>query len=161
MERIINLILDNIGIVIFLVVALSGLIGRGDKKKKTAEQTQSQPAKPVEPDGRPLTERMAEYFGIDLEQMKQPEAKPVPNSTYASDGRRSPNQRNVQQDYPDLFGGGSLFSQDKDAGEFGMSKTKWGFDETEWGSTFEKNEEQWGHSFPEEKSSEPVIEWPR
>ncbi|MCA9833138.1 MAG: hypothetical protein KC435_04280 [Thermomicrobiales bacterium] len=160
MERIFDLILDNIGITIFLLFTIFGVIGRGDKKK-AAEQPQQQPAKPVEPDGRPLVERMAEYFGVDLEQTTQPAPKTAPPSTYASDGRRSPNQRNVQQDYPDLFGGGSLFSQDADAGEFGMSKTKWGFDETEWGSTFEKSDEQWGHSFPEKKSSEPVIEWPQ
>jgi hypothetical protein len=66
----------------------------------------------------------------------------------------------VQDNYPELFGGKGLFA-DRSDDPFRKDATKWGFDETEWGSTFEKNEEQWGGGFPDRKSSEPRIEWPR
>lgn len=160
-ERITDLILGNISFVIFIAFLLFGLISRGDKKDAKRDTAESRPTQnPAEPDGRPLAERMAEYFGIDLHEGEKPvpEKKAKPQSTYASDGRRSPNQSSVQEQYGDLFGGGSLFARDdSDSG----ANAKWGFDETEWGSTFVKNDEQWGNSFPEKKSSEPVVEWPR
>lgn len=161
LERITNFILDNISFVIFIAFLLFGLISRGDKKEAKEATPQHKPnTNPAEPDGRPLAERMAEYFGIDLHEGEEQAPPPVstakPQSTYASDGRRSPHQPSVQDQYGDLFGGSSLFAKsNRDA------DTKWGFDETEWGSTFVKNDEQWGNSFPEKKSSEPVVEWPR
>ncbi len=161
MERITDFILDNISFVIFIAFLLFGLISRGDKKEAQRDAPETRPTKnPVEPDGRPLVERMAEYFGVDLHEGEKPapEKSIKPSSTYASDGRRSSHQRSAQEEYADLFGGGSLFSRSDDERK---ADTKWGFDETEWGSTFVKNEEQWGHSFPEKKSSEPVVEWPR
>lgn len=160
LQRLIDLILNNISFVIFIAFLLFGLISRGDKKESQNAAPRKQPTKnPVEPDGRPLAERMAEYFGVDLHEGEEPEPpkQPKPQSQYASDGRRSPNQRSVQEEYGDLFGGGSLFTRDDDR----AADTKWGFDETEWGSTFVKNDEQWGSTFPEKKSSEPVVEWPR
>lgn len=159
-QRIIDFILDNISFVIFLAFILFGLISRGEKKDAPQTAPGKQPTKnPVEPDGRPLAERMAEYFGIDLHEGEPaaPPKSPRPQSQYASDGRRSPNQRSVQDEYGDLFGGGSMFSREADS----ESETKWGFDETEWGSTFVRNDEQWGGTFPDKKSSEPVVEWPR
>ena len=157
LESILDFVLGNIGIVIFAAFLLSGLIGRGNKNEDR-ESTQSpgkssQPAQEV--DNRPLAERLAEYFGVEMpEGQSQPQSQ-QPEPKYSSEGRRSTVRRNVQDNYPELFGGSSMFD-DSAQGE----RTQWGFDETEWGSTFERNEEQWGNSFPERKDSEPRIEWP-
>lgn len=163
-ERLINLVLDNIGITIFLVFMVSGLLGRGDKKKAKPQDgpMQGMPKNPAEADGRPLAERMAEYFGVEIPD-QQPAEKPQPaaksKTTYASDGRRSTSQRTVQEDYPDLFGGPGLFADKRD-GSAPESETKWGFDDAEWGSSFEKNEEEWGSAFADKKDSAPRVEWP-
>lgn len=162
-QPIIDFVLGNIGIVVFAIFLLSGFLGRGDKKK---EQQGSSPApqRPVrqegEVDNRPLAERLAEAFGVEIPEeqgQSQPQRQPQqPKSQYASEGRRSTVRRNVQDEYPQLFGGPGIFDEDQDA----EKESAWGFDATEWGTTFVKNEEQWGSSFPERKSSEPRIEWP-
>ena len=110
-----------------------------------------------------LAERLAEAFGVEIpEEQGQPQRRPQMQSQqsregrYASEGRRSTVRRNVQEEYPQLFGGPSIFEEDAQADE----SPRWGFDETEWGTTFERNEEQWGSTFPDRKSSEPRIEWP-
>ena len=119
LERIADLILGNITLVIFLVFALSGLFGRSGNKKKPGDATTRQPSqgKPPAgaPDNRPLAERMAEYFGVDLEEM-QGKPAPQPPATqgkYASQGRRSTTTGNVQDQYPELFGGSGLFEDRK------------------------------------------------
>lgn len=156
-ENIINFVLGNIGIVIFAVFLLSGFIGRGNKDKAENPETRQQPAshREAEHDDRPLAERLAEYFGVEVPE----EANPQPQQQQATSaqGRRSTTTRNVQQEYPTLFGGSSMFESQQDSD----GEQQWGFDETEWGSTFARSEEQWGNTFPERKSSEPVIEWPR
>ncbi len=165
-ERITDFILRNITLVIFLVFALSGLFGRSGKKKPAPGETTARPAsgsKPPAgaPDNRPLAERLADYFGVDLEEMqgKPAQQPPAAPGKYASQGRRSTTTGNVQDQYPELFGGASLFEDRKYDG-FDREGTKWGFDDAEWGSTFEKNEQQWGGAFSDRKNSEPRIEWP-
>lgn len=149
-NRILDFVLGNVGIVIFAVFLISGLFSRADKAKEAEQRTQPKPA--ASQDNRPLAERMAEYFGVDLSGDESPAREtPAP----APQGRRSTTTRNVQQQYPELFGGPGMFASDSTS-----ERTKWGFDETEWGSTFERNEEQWGNTFPDRKSSEPRIEWP-
>lgn len=150
LNRILDFVLGNIGIVIFAVFLLSGLFSRGDKNKDAGQGKQAKPA--ASQDNRPLAERMAEYFGVDL---SGEDAAGKDTPAPAQQGRRSTTTRNVQQQYPELFGGPGMFASDSSA-----ERTKWGFDETEWGSTFERNEEQWGNTFPDRKSSEPRIEWP-
>lgn len=158
-QPIIDFVLGNIGIVIFGLFLLSGLIGRGGDKNKE----QQQPARPQQQrtsagqqqDNRPLAERLAEYMGVEIPEEQQPRRESAPPQ-YASEGRRSTSQRNVQANYPELFGGTSLFDRSAEDDE----GTKWGFDETEWGSTFVKNDDQWGNTFPDRKSSEPRIEMP-
>lgn len=159
-DQIREFILGNIGLVIFLVFALSSLIGRGNKGKQQKPQPQQQSQPTAAHDDRPLAERLAEYFGVEIpEEQKRPSVpqQPTKQPTYASEGRRSTISKNVQDQYPELFGGPGMFDS---ASEYGADKTKYGFDDTEWGSTFEKSEEQWGNSFPDRKSSEPRIEWP-
>jgi hypothetical protein len=153
MEQITDFILSNITWVIFAIFMLSGLFGRsGNKKEPTADTGRRQA---TGQDTRPLAERMAEHLGIPLEEMQgQPRQQPP------AQGRRSTTTGNVQDNYPELFGGKGMFA-DRSDDPFRKDATKWGFDETEWGSTFEKNEEQWGGGFPDGKSSEPRIEWPR
>lgn len=153
MDRIIDLVLGNITWVIFALFVLSGLFGKSGGKKVTGEEAAQK--QQTSQDNRPLAERMAEHFGIPLEELQgQSRPQQQPNQ-----GRRSTTTGNVQSQYPELFGGSSMFKERGDD-PFKKDSTKWGFDETEWGSTFEKNEEQWGGGFPERKSSEPRIEWP-
>lgn len=169
-QPIIDFVLGNIGIVVFAIFVLSGFLGRGDKKKDPQETSQA-PQRPVrqegEADDRPLAERLAEAFGVEIpEEQARPQPQTQPQQTrderYGSEGRRSTVRRNVQEEYPQLFGGPSMFDRDRQEAE----DSSWGFDETEWGTTFERNEEQWGsanqwgNTFPERKSSEPRIEWP-
>lgn len=161
LDRLMDFVLGNIGIVIFAVFLLSGLIGRGDKNKKPApsQTTTDRPA--TASDDRPLAERLAEYFGLELNDEHQSTQTPSPEQkkpTFASEGRRSTTTRNIQDQYPELYGGSGMFTR---SNEEPAEKTQWGFDENEWGSTFEKSEEQWGKTFPDQKSSEPLIEWPR
>lgn len=154
LQRLIDFVLGNVGLVVFVAFLLFGLLGRDSKKNAPTSPTTNRPKSTQEHDDRPLAERLAEAFGVDLtQQQSAPEQRP--RSNYGSEGRRSTTQRNVQENYPQLFGGSSLFDSDK-SGE----KAKWGFEETEWGTTFEKNEEQWGGAFSDHKSSEPRIEWP-
>lgn len=157
-EQITDFVLGNIGLVVFALFLISGVIGRGNKPKEQPAD-QSQQRVDTERDDRPLAERLAEHFGVELPEEYR-EVKPAqqatkPKSAYASEGRRSTTTRNVQQQYPDLFSGSGMFDSSES-----REKTKFGFDDTEWGSTFEKSEEQWGNTFSEKKSSEPRIEWP-
>lgn len=153
MERIVDFILSNITWVIFALFMLSGLFGKSGSKKDPTADTGKRQA--TGQDNRPLAERMAERFGIPLEEMQgQPREQQPPQ------GRRSTITGNVQDNYPELFGGKGMFA-DRGDDPFRKDATKWGFDETEWGSTFEKNEQQWGGGFPDRKSSEPRIELPR
>lgn len=164
-QPIIDFILGNIGILIFALFILSGLFGRGDKNKEQGESS-SPPQRQSRPEGevdiRPLSERLAEAFGVEMPeeqarpQQRQQQQAQSRDGRFGSEGRRSTVRRNVQQEYPQLFGGPGMFDnrdEEEDA-------PRWGFDETEWGTTFERSEEQWGNTFPERKSSEPRIEWP-
>lgn len=156
-ERILDFVLGNIGIVIFSIFILSGFLGRGKGKEgeSTSPSQRRVDTSTSEHDDRPLAERLAEYFGVEIPEEQPQSQRPEPK--YSSEGRRSTTKRNVQQQYPELFGGAGLF--DRSTG--GSREQQWGFDETEWGSTFEKNDEQWGSSFGDRKDSEPRIEWPR
>lgn len=178
-QPVIDFVLGNIGIVVFAIFILSGLFGRGDKNKEqegeTAQAPERRPRPEGEVDNRPLSERLAEAFGVEIpEEQTQPRQQPQsqwpdPADRYGSEGRRSTVRRNVQDEYPNLFGGKSMFEEQEEAAE----PTKWGFDETEWGTTFDKNDEQWGsdnrwgsegnwgNTFPDRKSDEPYIDWPR
>lgn len=158
-ENIVEFVLGNIGIVIFAIFLLSGLIGRGNKDKSEQPETAGtgRPQTDAGHDDRPLAERLAEYFGVEVPDEAQSQPQPRQQNTEpARQGRRSTTSRNVQEEYPTLFGGKSMFESERDSRE----EQQWGFDETEWGSTFAKSEEQWGNTFPERKSSEPRIEWP-
>lgn len=164
LDSILDFVLGNIGIVIFAIFLLSGLIGRGrgQEGQSQAPSQRKVDTQTSEPDNRPLAERMAEYFGVEIpeeqqQRQSQPQQAQRPQPTYASEGRRSTTRRNVQDQYPELFGGTGMF--DRSAED--LDEPKWGFDETEWGSTFVRNDEQWGNTFPDRKDSEPRIEWPR
>lgn len=165
-DRIIKFALANVTWLIFLLFMLSGLFSRGNKADQTTRRPQqAQPRqRPTaqSADNRPLSERMAEAFGMQevMEEVRREQAQQQRTGRrQQSQGRRSTTTGNVQDNYPELFGGNSLF-EDRDQ-QWGLGKTKFGFDETEWGSTFDKNEEQWGSTFPDRKSSEPTIEWPK
>ena len=179
LEPVIDFVLGNIGLVVFAIFLLSGLIGRGDKKKEQGESAPA-PERRARPEGdvddRPLAERLAEAFGVEIpEDQRSPQpqqstqSRPQPQEQrYGSEGRRSTVRRNVQDEYPQLFGGPGVFDQDAQDEE----APRWGFDETEWGTTFDRNDDQWGsehkwrsddqwgNSFPDRKSSEPRIDFP-
>lgn len=161
LESILDFVLGNIGIVIFALFLLSGLIGRGRRQEGESDSPSQREVDTAtrEHDDRPLAERLAEYFGVEIpddqQQPQQPQQSQQP--AYRPEGRRSTIRRNVQDQYPELFGASEVF--DRSAG--GEEEPKWGFDETEWGSTFVRNDEQWGNTFPDRKDSEPRIEWPR
>lgn len=166
LDDIIQFLLENVTWVIFAIFMLSGLFGRSGGKKTSSTD-------PVEPaprewntDNRPLAERMAEHFGVPLEEIQgrpPAETRPQPparqrEQRYASEGRRSPSTGSSQDDYPDLFSGQTVWDEEPADDGYSHKNTAWGFDESEWGSTFEKNDSQWGGTFPEKKSSEPRIE---
>lgn len=166
LDRIINIALENVTWIIFAIFMLSGLFGRSGGKKTAS----SDPIEPVPrekaADHRPLAERMAEHFGIPLEEIQgKPASNPSPQQPrqggqrYTSQGRRSTSIGGTQDQYPELFGGGKSIWDDEPADDgWGSNNQQWGFDSTEWGSTFEKNEEQWGGGFAEKKDSTPRIE---
>lgn len=158
-NRIIDFALGNIGILVFGIFLLSGLFGRGKKNPDQPQTTTRQST--TSADERPLAERLAEYFGVEMtdspEAPTSQQSANKPQPTYASEGRRSTTTRNIQDSYPELYGGSGMFTRSSDGP---AEKTSWGFDENEWGSTFQKSEEQWGNTFPDKKSSEPRIEWP-
>lgn len=173
LERIISIILENVTWVIFAIFMLSGLFSRSGGKKTTS----SDPIQPVprekNTDNRPLAERMAEHFGIPLEDVQgtggsqQAQTQQRPRQQNTARGRRSTTIGNTQDNYPELYGNGSgksIWDEEPaddrwgSSQKWGSSNQQWGFDETEWGSTFEKNDEQWGGGFAEKKDSTPRIE---
>lgn len=92
------------------------------------------------------------------------ERKAEPTGPYASDNRRRAAAPREQPASSPLFGGAFDFGSGSDQftrddtaeRDEWRSDTKFGFDETEWGSTFDRNEEQYG--WGDRKSSDPVIE---
>lgn len=117
-----------IGLIIFIIALAFGMFSRDDKKE--------QPAPP--------------------ERRQAPPSEPMPPSVFASDDRRAREERAMRQRQEQepgevlVFGGmefgrrGSLFEEDDRESQWG--KTKYGFDESEWGS-----------AFGEKKSSDPII----
>jgi hypothetical protein len=144
MEDITKFISDlPIGLIIFAIAMLFGMFGKDDKKK----QARQQPREVVKQDPYARVER------------------PGQASTYSSDERRDRDERAMrEQRAPEdviVFGGldfgssGSLFrDHGNDRKESGTQwgKTKYGFDESEWGS-----HNQWGGNFGEKKNSDPII----
>jgi hypothetical protein len=120
-----------IGLIIFGIAMLFGLFGRDDKKQEQRAPSQRRVQRPASP--------------------------PEP-STFASDDRRAREERERQQEEVLVFGGldfgsrGSLFRDEEGDRNSQWGKTKYGFDESEWGS-----DAQWGSSFGEKKNSDPVI----
>ena len=158
-QRILDFVLGNIGIVIFSLFILSGFLRRGQGKEgeSNSQSQQRVDTATSEHDDRPLAERLAEYFGVEIPEDQAQSQSQRPEPKYSSEGRRSTTKRNVQQQYPELFGGPGLFDRSAEDSR----EQQWGFDDTEWGSTFERNDEQWGSTFADRKDSEPRIEWPR
>lgn len=129
MNRITDILADlPIGLIIFLIALLFGMFGKDDKKKMNA------PA--------PRREMIPE--------------QPAPPSTFASDERRAREERAMREQMAreetiefgglDFGSSDALFRDDGNGRDSQWGKTKYGFDESEWGS-----------AFPDRKSSEPVI----
>lgn len=129
MDRIADFLTDlPIGLIIFIIAIAFGMFGKDDKKQ------------PNTPAPRQMT--------------RQQQAPSVP-STFASDDRRAREERAVreQQERGEAmtFGGldfgrpGSLFDEAEDR-DSQWGKTKYGFDESEWGS-----------SFGDRKNPDPII----
>lgn len=166
-ERIISFALENVTWIIFALFMLSGLFSKSGGKKTSASDPIQPAPREKNTDNRPLAERMAEHFGIPLEDVQgTAEAdQPQPRKSSRPQGRRSTTIGNAREAYPDLYGGGASLWEDEPADDrwgsdqkWGSRDQQWGFDETEWGSTFEKNEDQWGGGFAEKKDSTPRIE---
>lgn len=134
MDQITDFLADlPIGLIIFIIAMAFGLFGRGDR----------------EPQGAPPPRQQA----------RRPEA-PIPPSVFASDERRAREERAMRQQQQQqgeviTFGGmdfgrpGSLFDErddDDDDRDSQWGKTKYGFDESEWGS-----------SFGDRKNPDPII----
>ena len=134
MDRIADLLADlPIGLIIFIIAIALGMFGRDDKKK----QEPSAPRRATRTPGQP--------------------AAP---SIFASDDRRAREDRAMRQQQQEqreviTFGGldfgrpGSLFDErndDVDNRDSQWGKTKYGFDESEWGS-----------AFGERKNPDPII----
>lgn len=113
-----------IGLIIFLVAIAFSIFGRDGKEKDAKERPQHTP-KPAQG----TQERPEPY-------------------TFASDERRAREEREREEVL--VFGGlefgssDSFFRDDEEESQWG--KTKYGFDDSEWGS-----------AFGERKSSEPII----
>jgi hypothetical protein len=121
-----------IGLIIFIIAMAFGLFGRGDRQQQAAPPPR--------------------------QQARRPEV-PTPPSVFASDDRRAREERALrerqQQGEVITFGGmdfgrpGSLFEEgddDDDDRDSQWGKTKYGFDESEWGS-----------SFGDRKNPDPII----
>lgn len=130
MDRIADLLADlPIGLIIFIIALAFGMFGRDDKK-------QQDPAAP----------RRA---------TRQPGQATAP-SIFASDDRRAREQRHAEEPREVItFGGldfgrpGSLFddrSDDAGSRDSQWGQTKYGFDESEWGS-----------AFGDRKNQDPII----
>lgn len=128
-DRITDFLTDlPIGLIIFIIAIVFGMFGKDDKKRADI------PA--------PRREMASE--------------QPAPPSTFASDDRRLREERamRAEQERCEVitFGGldfgssDALFRQEQSERDARWGKTKYGFDASEWGSTF-----------PDRKSSEPVI----
>lgn len=136
-ERITDFILSNITWLIFVGFMLFSFLGGSDEKKEA--DSRQRPARRIERQAQPV-------------------------STYASDDRATEAAQRSRPTRPTQFGGAfdfgasSLFDQpaEEDRPSSFGSRTKFGFDETEWGTTFDKNDEQYG--WGDKKSSDPVIE---
>lgn len=127
------------GLIIFLVAIAFSFFGRDNRQEAAEERQQRVPT----PDQEPET---------------------VPSShTFASDERREREERTRQEERARqeviVFGGlefgssDSLFRDEEDR-ESQWGKTKYGFEEAEWGSDWET---EWGSAFSDRKSSEPII----
>jgi hypothetical protein len=129
-DRIADLLADlPIGLIIFIIALAFGMFGRDDKKK----QAQSSPRQAT----------------------RQP-GQPAAPSIFASDDRRAREQRRAEEQGEVItFGGldfgrpGSLFDErndDVDNRDSQWGQTKYGFDESEWGS-----------AFGDRKNQDPII----
>jgi hypothetical protein len=144
-DRIITFVTDlPIGLIIFLLAIAFSFFG-GDKKKPGEEQQRTpRPAGGAQPNS-----PSDDPFG------RRREATPPSRTsqhTFASDERRDREESERQQREVMVFGGldfgsrGSLFENDDTDRDSQWGKTKYGFDDSEWGSTF-----------GEKKNSEPII----
>lgn len=177
LNRIFQLVLDNISWIIFGIFMLSGFFSKsGGKKTSSTDPVQTAP-RASNPDERPLVERMAEHFGIPLEELQgtpgqnpkpQPagQAQAAPQSAfeeqpreerYASDSKHTSLFDN-QEEFPDPFSGKTIWDEKPADDGYTHDDSKWGFDDSEWGGSFAGNSSQWGHTFPEKKDSEPRVE---
>ncbi len=128
-DRITDILADlPIGLIIFIIALVFGMFGRDDKKKANAPA----PRRATVPE------------------------EPAAPSIFASDDRRAREERAMREQMARQetieFGGldfgssDALFRGEGNERESQWGRTKYGFDESEWGS-----------AFPDRKSSEPVI----
>jgi hypothetical protein len=117
-----------IGLIIFIIAIALGMFGKDDKK-------QQEPAAP--------------------RQARSQSGQPPAPSIFASDDRRAREQRRAEEQGEVItFGGldfgrpGSLFDErsDEDNRDAKWGQTKYGFDESEWGS-----------AFGDRKNQDPII----
>jgi hypothetical protein len=144
-DRLITFVSDlPVGLIIFLLAIAFSFFGGGKKKPGQAPESAPRPAG----DAQSMT-TSSDPFG------RRREAATTPRSsqhTFASDERRAREERERQHQEVMVFGGldfgsrGSLFDDEGEDRDSQWGKTKYGFDDSEWGSTF-----------GERKSSEPII----
>ena len=154
-DRLANFITDlPVGLIIFILAIAFSFFG-GDKKKGTGNPDrvprQNEAPRPAMPSDDPFGSRKQESRPDVFSRRK--EAPRSGGYTFASDERRAEQERERRQEEVLVFGGldfgsrGALFRDDEDDGRDSQwGKTKYGFDDAEWGSTF-----------GDKKSSEPVI----
>ncbi len=129
-DRITDLLADlPIGLIIFIIALVFGMFGRDDKKKANAPAPR--------------------------QAVRTPDMPAAP-STFASDDRRAREERAMREQMAreeaiefgglDFGSSDALFRDDEHARASQWGKTKYGFDESEWGS-----------AFPDTKNSEPII----
>lgn len=149
-----------IGLIIFLLAIAFSFFG-GDRKKATDDPgrtpQQNEAPRPAMPADDPWTGRGDGQLSSDMPKRRK-EDRPAGDFTFASDERRAREERERRQGEVLVFGGldfgsrGSLFRDEGNDRDSQWGKTKYGFDDSEWGS-----DAQWGSSFGDRKSSEPVI----
>jgi hypothetical protein len=151
LERIPELLSDlPIGFIIFAAAILFSFFGNDDKKKQ-ADQKGRAPSRNEAPRPVATADPYARERREQVERM-EPAERPQGGHIFASDERRAREERERQQEEVLIFGGldfgsrGSMFRDEESDRESQWGKTKYGFDESEWGSTF-----------GEKKNPDPII----
>lgn len=144
-----------VGLIVFIIAIAFSFFGKDEKKQQQQQQRREETSRIPEGDDVPGPIAPADAYARE----ERPAA--AGGHVFASDQRREREERARQQEEVIVFGGldfgrpGSLFDDERDDrdsrwGESQWGKTKYGFEEAEWGS-------EWGSGYSDKKNPDPII----